>query len=49
MVQSWRKMPYDDEIRQAAKEAGLILRDMPAEVMDDPKAGLSEGWEPIPY
>ena len=49
MVQSWRKMPYVDEIRQAAKEAGLILRDMPAEVMDDPQAGLNEGWEPIPY
>jgi len=42
-------MPYDDEARQAAKEAGLSLRDMPAEVMEDPNAGLKEKWEPFPY
>lgn len=49
MVQAWRKLPYDDEIRQQARDAGLILRDMPAEVMDDPQAGLEELWKPFPY
>jgi hypothetical protein len=49
LVDAWRKRPYDDEARQAAKEAGLHLRDMPAEVMDDPEAGLNELWQPFPY
>lgn len=49
MVDAWRKRPYDEEARQAAKEAGLTLRDLPAEVMDDPNAGLKEKWEPFPY
>lgn len=49
MVNAWRKRPYDDEARLAAKRAGLTLRDMPAEVMDDPQAGKNELWKPIPY
>lgn len=49
MVNHWRKHPYTDDVRQAAKEAGLVLRDMPAEVIDDPTAGLKEKWEPFPY
>lgn len=49
MVNAWRKRPYDDEARLAAKRAGLTLRDMPAEVMDDPEAGKNELWKPIPY
>ena len=49
LVDAWRKRPYDDEARQAAKDAGLHLRDMPAEVMDDPNAGLNELWQPFPY
>lgn len=49
MVDAWRKLPYDDAIRQEAKDAGFILRDMPAEVMDDPKAGLDVQWQPFPY
>ena len=49
LVDAWRKRPYDDEARQAAVAAGLSLRDMPAEVMDDPSAGLNELWAPIPY
>ena len=49
MVNIWRGKPYDDEARQAAKEAGLTLRDLPAEVMDDATAGLSEKWAPFPY
>ena len=49
MVDAWRKRPYDDEARQAAADAGLVLRDMPAEVMNDPEAGQSETWQPFPY
>ncbi len=49
MVNAWRKRPYDDEARLAAKRAGLTLRDMPAEVMDDPEAGKNELWKAIPY
>lgn len=49
LVTAWRKRPYDDATRQAAAAAGLHLRDMPAEVMDDPQAGLNELWAPIPY
>ena len=49
LVDAWRKRPYDDEARQAAKDAGLHLRDMPAEVMNDPDAGLNELWQPFPY
>jgi hypothetical protein len=49
MVNAWRKRLYDDETRQAVANVGLALRDMPAEVMDDPAAGLNELWAPIPY
>jgi len=49
MVNRWRKMPYDDAVRAEAAAAGLVLRDMPAEVMNDPEAGLLEKWEPFAY
>ncbi|MDN5766699.1 MAG: hypothetical protein L0H96_06560 [Humibacillus sp.] len=49
LVNAWRKRPYDDAARAAAAEAGLTLRDLPAEVMDDSNAGLSELWAPFPY
>lgn len=49
MVNIWRARGYDDDAIQAAKEAGLVLRDMPAEVADDPTAGLKAEWEPFPY
>jgi len=49
LVDAWRKRPYDDDARQAARKAGLNLRDMPAEVMDDATAGLNELWQPFPY
>lgn len=49
MVNAWRKLPYDDAIRQEAADAGFTLRDMPAEVMDDPEAGRNELWQPFPY
>lgn len=49
IVSAWRAHPYTDEVRQAAAAAGLRLRDMPAEVANDPGAGLNDKWEPFPY
>lgn len=49
MVQRWRKGPYDAATLAAAEAAGLRVRNMPAEVMDDPNAGLLEKWEPFAY
>lgn len=49
MVDAWRRHPYTEDHRQAAKNAGLTLRDMPAEVIDDPSAGLNAQWQPFPY
>lgn len=49
MVNRWRAMPWTDEARQAGVAAGLTLRDMPAEVLDDPGAGMNEQWEPFAY
>lgn len=49
MVDAWRKRPYDAEALAEAERAGLVVRDMPAEVMDDPNAGLLEKWEPFAY
>jgi hypothetical protein len=49
MVNRWRAGPYDAETLAAAERAGLTVRNMPAEVMDDPHAGLLEKWEPFAY
>jgi hypothetical protein len=49
LVSAWRKNPYDAEALAEAKAAGLTVRDMPGEVMNDPSAGLSEAWQPFPY
>jgi hypothetical protein len=49
MVNAWRKKPSDPEAVRAAEAAGLRVRDMPAEVRDDPNAGLQELWQPFPY
>lgn len=49
LVDAWRMRPYDDEALKAAADAGLHVRDLPAEVKDDPNAGLNELWQPFPY
>ena len=49
MVDMWRREGYSDEVLEAVKRAGITLRNMRAEVANDPNAGLSKGWEPIPY
>ncbi|HEX4191151.1 MAG TPA: hypothetical protein VHZ06_09165 [Marmoricola sp.] len=49
MVEAWRKNGYNDEQLAAAAAAGLKVRNMPAEVADDPNAGLLVDWEPFAY
>jgi hypothetical protein len=49
MVDAWRKRPYDAETLEAARAAGLTVRNLPEEVMNDPTAGLNEAWQPFPY
>ncbi|WP_295808746.1 hypothetical protein [uncultured Nitratireductor sp.] len=49
IVNMWRRQGYSEEVREAVKRAGITLRDMPAEVANDPDAGLSKDWKPIPY
>jgi len=49
LVDAWRLRPYDDEALKAAEDAGLHVRNLPAEVKDDPNAGLNELWQPFPY
>jgi hypothetical protein len=49
MVDAWRKRPFDAAVLEEAKDAGLNVRDLPAEVMNDPTAGQNEDWKPFPY
>lgn len=49
MVDAWRKRPYEPEVLEAAAAAGLTVRDMPSEVINDPTAGKSEKWQPFAY
>ena len=49
MVDAWRKRPYDAEALEEARRVGLTVRDLPAEVMNDPSAGQDETWQPFPY
>jgi hypothetical protein len=49
MVNAWRKRPYDDEALEEAKKVGLIVRNLPQEVTNDPAAGLNEKWKAFPY
>lgn len=49
MADVWRWGQYDDAARQAAKDAGLIVRDVPAEILADPTAGRNAEWAPLPY
>ena len=49
MVDAWRKQPYEPEVLEQARAAGLTVRDMPSEVINDPTAGQNETWQPFPY
>ncbi|EWT01587.1 hypothetical protein N865_09900 [Intrasporangium oryzae NRRL B-24470] len=49
MVGAWRKAPFTPEIIQALEAADIVVRDLPAEVRDDKRAGLNANWEPFWY
>ncbi|GGB25627.1 hypothetical protein GCM10011492_14680 [Flexivirga endophytica] len=49
MVNGWRANPFTPEILEELQEAGFTVRDMPAEVKDDERAGLFKEWAPYPY
>jgi hypothetical protein len=49
MVAAWRKAPFTPEVLAALEAADIVVRDLPAEVRDDKRAGLSEVWEPYWY
>jgi hypothetical protein len=49
MVDIWRKTRYDQAALTAAAEAGLIVRDVPREVADDPNAGQHVDYVALPY
>ena len=49
MVDIWRNTDYDDDALAEARRGGLAVRDVPAEVRDDPTAGRAAEWEPLPY
>lgn len=49
IVDSWRSRPFTPEVVDTLTSAGPVVRDMPAEVKDGPRAGLSEVWEPYWY
>lgn len=49
MVSSWRRRPWSPELVAELQASGLTVRDMPAEVKDDKRAGLSKDWAPFWY
>ena len=49
MVNGWRKRPWSPELVKELEESGLTVRDMPKEVLNDPRAGLNKLWAPYPY
>lgn len=49
VVNWWKKNPWSPELIKELEDSGLTVRDMPSEVKDDPRAGLSKEWEPYWY
>ncbi|MDQ2849753.1 MAG: hypothetical protein M3Y49_03295 [Actinomycetota bacterium] len=49
MVNAWRRKPFTPQIINDLEAAGLLVRDLPAEVKDDKRAGLSKLWAPYWY
>ncbi|NHN55908.1 phytanoyl-CoA dioxygenase family protein [Calidifontibacter sp. DB0510] len=48
-VDLWRGGPYSAEALEEARRAGLKVRDVPSEVINDPNAGKNADYAPIPY
>lgn len=49
IVDGWRQRPFTEEVLRDLTAAGLTVRDLPAEVADDRRAGLDESWQPFWY
>lgn len=49
IVNAWRKRPFSPELIAELEAAGFTVRDMPSEVIDDPRAGLWKDWQPYWY
>lgn len=49
IVNMWRNSHYDEAALAEAAAIGLKVRDLPAEVADDPNAGQHVLWQAIPY
>ncbi|MDE9366350.1 hypothetical protein PZ938_12130 [Luteipulveratus sp. YIM 133132] len=49
MVNAWRRRPFTPEHVAELDAIGVTVRDMPAEVKDDKRAGLNAQWQPYWY
>lgn len=49
MVDAWRRKPFTQETIDELGAVGIVVRDLPAEVKDDKRAGQSEQWAPYWY
>ncbi|WP_353950320.1 hypothetical protein V6K52_11810 [Knoellia sp. S7-12] len=49
MVQAWRRQPLTPEGIAELEAVGITVRDMPAEVRDDKRAGQNAQWQPYWY
>ncbi|MEO8851931.1 MAG: hypothetical protein ABI360_09400, partial [Allobranchiibius sp.] len=49
IVNAWRRRPFTPEMVEDLGAVGFVVRDMPAEVKDDKRAGLSQLWAPFWY
>jgi hypothetical protein len=49
IVNMWRRQSFDQDAKDAVRNAGITLRDMPSEVANDPLAGANKGYKPLPY
>jgi hypothetical protein len=49
IVNMWRNSHYTDEALAEAAAIGLKVRNVPAEIVDDPTVGQNGPWRAIPY
>jgi hypothetical protein len=49
MCDIWGRSHYDNDALTAADNAGLIVRNTPAEIKDDPTVGQHVDYAPLPY
>jgi hypothetical protein len=49
MCDIWSKTRYDQAALSAAEQAGLIVRNVPAEIANDPNVGQHVDYQALPY